>query len=168
MNIIVDNGETRQMQPKDQKFLSDANLEIVKAFGGAMLTMFGYSEGDCVVLSGLNINGTSAPNYAVSEGYVFWNKNLYYIPSCTVTAVSFPSLIQRLMLSLPTNPVLVAPSPVRDENLDLVVNVHYDYRGLAGEYLAGDNLFGFDSSNLAFPTMKRLGEFQRVIVPTGD
>lgn len=168
MKVIVDNGVTRQMQPKDQKFLSEASLEIVKAFGGAMLTMFGYNEGDCVVLSGLELNVTNAPLYVIKQGYVLWNGNLYFIPATTVSSTNRKEMLSRLMLSLPTNPVVVSPSPVRDVNLDLTVNVHYEYRGICGEYLAGDNLFGFDSSNIAFPTMKRLGIFQRIIIPTGD
>lgn len=161
MKFIVDNGVTRQMQPKDQKFLSDACLEIVKAFGDAILTMFGYSEGDAVVLSGLMLNITNAPLYTIKEGIIYWNKNLYFIPSSTVSSNNYAELLSALVISLPTNAIVAAPSPVRDENLDLTVNVHYEYRGISGVFSPTDNMFAFDASNTVYPTIKRLGNFQR-------
>lgn len=168
MKIMVDNGLTRQMQPKDQKFLSDACLELVRAFGDAILAIFGYADGDAVVLSGLSLNITNAPVYTIKEGIVYWNKNLYYIPASTVTSNNYAELLSTLVVSLPTNPILVAPSPVRDENLDLTVNVHYDYRGSSGVLAPTENMFAFDAGNIVYPTIKRLGELQRKIIASGD
>lgn len=160
---IRDTG-TRQIQPKELKFLSDANKIMIKAFGGAILAMCGCNELDAIVLDGLMVNVTNKPGMpircAVSSGHVYYKNELYSVEAFESTLQSVNE-IANLSLSLNTDAVVVPPSPVYDKNLSKTVNVHLMWKGYVSfNQNLIQNGFAFDASNTIYPALKRINQFQ--------
>lgn len=171
MKQIVDVG-TRQIQPKDLSFLSEADFGIIKALGGAVLRMCGYVSSDAVVLDGLEVVISNVPmspiTCKVKAGKVYFNGNMYSVDEREFTLQSVDER-NNLVLALNSTAVVADPSPVYDKDLSKTKNAHVEWKGEVSfnQNLQG-NAFAFSELNTNYPLLKRIGEFQRKIVPIGD
>lgn len=167
MKQIVDVG-TRQIQPKDLSFLSEADFGIIKALGGAILLMSGYLESDAVILSGLKVDTTYKPGLPrtckVSAGVVLYNGNLYSVDAVELS-INAAEEANNLVLSLNSEATIAPPSPVYDKDLSKTKKAHLEWKGyvsfnqnlveLAWRFTALNN-------SSAYPVLKRIFEYQKV------
>lgn len=126
MKEVIDIGKTREVMPADFAFLSQADKQVVSAVEKSLRTMFGWDEGQPIVISGLEYDsGTKT----ISEGYLIKNGVVYKVEEKQL--VSSTILNTQLMITASAVVMLtkkvISPSPVYDENLVQSVNVHYEH-----------------------------------------
>lgn len=126
MKEVIDIGKTREVMPADFAFLSQADKQVVSAVEKSLRTMFGWDEGQPIVISGLEYDsGTKT----ISEGYLIKDGVVYKVEKKQL--VSSTILNTQLMITASAVVMLtkkvISPSPVYDENLVQSVNVHYEH-----------------------------------------
>ena len=126
MKEVIDIGKTREVMPADFAFLSQADKQVVSAVEKSLRTMFGWDEGQPIVISGLEYDsGTKT----ISEGYLIKDGVVYKVEEKQLVS----STILNTQLKITASAVVmltkkvISPSPVYDENLVQSVNVHYEH-----------------------------------------
>lgn len=167
MKQIVDVG-TRQIQPKDLSFLSEADFAIIKALGGAVLRMCGYVSSDAVVLDGLEVVISNVPmspiTCKVKAGKVYFNGNMYSVDEREFTLQSVDER-NNLVLALNPEATIAPPSPVYDKDLSKTKNAHLEWKGYVS---FNQNLvdlawrFSALNNSSTYPILKRIYEYQKV------
>lgn len=129
MNEIKDTGVSRQVQPKDLSFLSEASQELVAVIQGLLVGIgamaTGMGDTYPIIVSGL-IKTVDNGVATITEGYILYKKRIYKIASYS-GAVGVKYCFN-------PNLIVVAPSPVKDKYFANTVNCHYNTYGVIVDY----------------------------------
>ncbi len=133
MKVITDSNKTRQVQPVDFAFLSQADSDVVKAVERMLRTMYGWGEDYPIIISGLEYNTYSKPpqqsSYKITSGKVLWNGAIYDVEEVQLkTGLNTVGSILNSVYFVMKRKV-VAPSPVYDKNMAKTINCHYETYG---------------------------------------
>ncbi len=137
MKIINHSGDTvRQIVPQDMSFLSDADQQIVEAFGNILGMMFGLSGDSALVMQGMDRtfvppSGDRMGSLSFTGGVVMHNGKLYSFAGGEVGGMGgLPeSYGSQFCLKFTENDT-VAPSPVYGANIETTVSVHKERRAV--------------------------------------
>ena len=148
MKEIIDSQTTRQIQPVDFSFLSDADKDIVLAFENTLRTMYGWANDAPIVLSGLELTidtNVRPTRVVVSDGTVVFNGVVYPVEGmepfggvATIGAV-------RRSITMRLTKKVVQPSPVFDKNLSRTIECHYEYYGQLTQGTVTPSIVVYDS-----------------------
>lgn len=131
MKKITDPGVTRQVQPIDLSFLSEADTEVVAGVEAMIKSIYGITNRNPIIVRGLSYN---TGDRMISAGVVIYNSTLYAVKEMRVVQQLSPGMtyIGDILgtVKLFFRQSVVAPSPVKNRSLVNAINCHYDYYGI--------------------------------------
>lgn len=141
MKEIVTTG-TRQVQPVDFSFLSEADRDIVKGFEAYLrATNNGWDSSKPIVLQGVMGNVTTR---RVSDGIILYDGRIYDVTGCGGFTLAE---VDNIKIGL--KQTVVSPSPVRGATVGTPVDAHKNNVGVVtiSSMPAADDVFSYTELN---------------------